>query len=377
VEKLNGVRIEPEVRIAGRLYALTHDITHVPFGHTLEDEFGFFERHDANSDRLDRLVGSASSELGEVLRKSDPGRVTIELLRGDRPAQWAFLDEIVSGVTGADVLDYVDRDSHYCGLDHKIDSAIFRQFELHETPGQAAKKLVSVVGGKYGTRTDRSFAVEAVLRERYAMFLKVYTHTAKVAASVLLGKAIHAALSQRNRRLRPEELEGLGDETLLDLLAKRSPSGWWINQLKTRRFPRGVYRAALLTEKNRNVSAYQDERGRLDGLGLLSPEGRHEMEVELAKRAKVDPQHIAIYCPIKAPGFQRVEHWTKNSSDDMPSLIEVTGEYIQRHLGLWDLWVFVIDQQESRVRNTVAEAAQNQFGRPNMITVNRRQGRLF
>jgi hypothetical protein len=225
VEKQNGVRIEPEIRIAGRLYALTHDITHVPFGHTLEDELGLFERHDSNSDRLGRLIDSASSSLGVALRKTDAGRVVIGLLHGNPSPQWEFLDELVSGVTGADVLDYVDRDSHYCGLDHKIDSAIFRQFELQEIPGLPAKKLVSLVGGKYGVRTDRSFAVEAVLRERYAMFLKVYTHSAKVAASVLLGKATYAALNPpRGKKLRQDELEVLGDETLLDLLAKRSVS---------------------------------------------------------------------------------------------------------------------------------------------------------
>ena len=61
VEKQNGVRIEPEIRIAGRLYALTHDVTHVPFVHTLEDELCFFERHDDNLDRLCRLIDSITS----------------------------------------------------------------------------------------------------------------------------------------------------------------------------------------------------------------------------------------------------------------------------------------------------------------------------
>lgn len=39
-----------------RAFALVHDVTHVAFGHTLEDELGLFTRHDKNIARLDRLV---------------------------------------------------------------------------------------------------------------------------------------------------------------------------------------------------------------------------------------------------------------------------------------------------------------------------------
>src|SRR4051794_14522164 len=51
-----------------RLAALIHDLPHVPFGHTLEDEFGLLRRHDEKLPRLDALL--KNSPIGECLRQS-------------------------------------------------------------------------------------------------------------------------------------------------------------------------------------------------------------------------------------------------------------------------------------------------------------------
>src|SRR5207253_5806571 len=51
-----------------RIYGLLHDITHIPFGHTLEDELGLFMRHDANPARINALLG-VDSQLGQILRE--------------------------------------------------------------------------------------------------------------------------------------------------------------------------------------------------------------------------------------------------------------------------------------------------------------------
>jgi HD superfamily phosphohydrolase len=54
--------------------ALLHDIGHVPFGHTLEDEFsGFFERHDSLvSHRVHEMLFGPESELNEVFSPDKP-----------------------------------------------------------------------------------------------------------------------------------------------------------------------------------------------------------------------------------------------------------------------------------------------------------------
>ena len=43
------------------IYALCHDITHIPFGHTIEDERRVFPRHDQNTARIDHFLGGPTS----------------------------------------------------------------------------------------------------------------------------------------------------------------------------------------------------------------------------------------------------------------------------------------------------------------------------
>ena len=46
VLRRGGAQIEPEQADAVALAALVHDISHLPFGHTFEDERKLFPRHD-------------------------------------------------------------------------------------------------------------------------------------------------------------------------------------------------------------------------------------------------------------------------------------------------------------------------------------------
>lgn len=127
IEQESGTRIDSETRHVARLYALTHDVSHIASGHTIEDELGFFERHDQNQGRYDRLL-SGDSELGKLLQTSEWGREVLRLLNpATSTDDRGVVDDMVSGVLGADVLDYIDRDSLNCGLDHRVDSAIYRQ----------------------------------------------------------------------------------------------------------------------------------------------------------------------------------------------------------------------------------------------------------
>ncbi|MCR6484016.1 protein kinase [Amycolatopsis sp. OK19-0408] len=379
IEERDGLRIEPEIRLTARLYALTHDITHIPFGHTLEDELGIFERHDQNRPRAGRLLGKSTSQVGKLLKQSESGRLLLdEFIEGEELG--SLHSELVSSVAGADVLDYIDRDSYFCGLQHQVDSAIFRQFRLHATPNADDSRLISLIGGKYGLRIDREFAVETILKERYALFLKVYTHSAKIAASALLGKALFHA-TEGSRRLREEDIEQLGDETLLQRLvtSQKPVVTWSASQVRNRILPRGVYRAVLLPENSRDQHAYNDKHAWLEAKNLISPHGRHKMEQELARRAGLEPQQVIVYCPPKAPGYRQVEHWVSKSREESPTRqgSELGGDIARKHLGLWEMWVFIVGVRDNDKRTKLADHAQDIFGMQNLINVYRRQGRLF
>ncbi|MFD7678469.1 protein kinase [Streptomyces sp. NPDC060187] len=385
MEEQEGINIPAELRLAARMYALTHDVTHIPCGHTIEDELGLFSRHDENLVRLDRLVSSTESQLGKELRSTGPGLVALELLRASESSTQTIITDLVSSVTGADVLDYIDRDAYFCGLEHRIDSAIFRQFRLGATSHADDSRLISLVGGKYGLRIDRELAVVTILKERYAMFLKVYTHSVKTAASALLGKALYRAIKRGSLRgsqlLREEQFDWFGDETLLDRLCNFSiPTvSRAANQIRVRDLPHGVYRAEMLGNQSRNAQAYADRQQWLADQGLTDPRSRAEVEQELAEAAKLDESQVIVYCPPKAPGYRQVEHWVVEDDDRSRSKqvqrVDL-GDVGREHLGLWELWVFAANVDDEKKRQRLAAFAQDRFGMANMINVNRRQGRL-
>jgi HD superfamily phosphohydrolase len=360
IEYQEGVKVDDELRLIARLYALTHDVTHIPFGHTIEDELSFFDRHDSNGPRIDRLVFSPASQLGHLLKQNETGRAVLKLFEPEfRARPDGVIYDLVSGVTGADVLDYVDRDAYFCGLDHRIDSAIFRQFRLQPVTKGRDSRLISMVGDEYGLRVDREYAVEHLLAERYALFLKIYTHRSKLAASALLAKGLSEAINPvtgGRPQFREEQFEKLGmtDDVILDRMVQMRPPRqgsrfpvvqWAAEQILQRKLPRAAYRAVPLYDRSeRKDDIYRHLRTRLmEEHGLFDPRQRALLEQELAKRAKLQPHQVMVYCPAKAPGYQRAEHWVASTRDTSPIRTRpgFGSDVAARHLGLWELWVFL------------------------------------
>lgn len=388
IEDRDGVVIEDDLRLISRLYALTHDVTHIPFGHTLEDEFGFFPRHDSNMHRAERLVLSPQSELGGVLRENEIGRAVLALFE-DKPEETSTaVADLVSGITGADVLDYIDRDATYCGLDHRVDSAIFRQFQLQPIrKDEEQKRLVSMVWGQYGVRIDREEAVEGVVHERYKMFSKVYTHRTKIEASALLAKGLGEAIRPVERSTRPslreEDLEQISftDGAVLDWMrrSKRGTIRQTAEQLLRRQLPQGAYRARLLGEEKLGwvQHRYLDRQDWLREKGLLDPATRAVIEVEIADAAKLKAHEVMIYSPGRAPGHKRIDYWVTTSRHASPAQKNYGEDFARRHLGLWQMWVFVAYGVSDERRRLVGDIVQDRFGLPNDIDADWRQGRLW
>src|ERR1043166_8699533 len=65
-----------------RVSALLHDITHIPFGHTLEDERRVLPRHDKDEERVDHFL--RASTVGRILKREGLQEKVIETLtRGE------------------------------------------------------------------------------------------------------------------------------------------------------------------------------------------------------------------------------------------------------------------------------------------------------
>lgn len=389
MEAIEGIRVESEARLVARLYALVHDATHIPYGHTIEDEFALFPPHDVNTDRINRLVLSQGSQLGQHLEQNEIGRhVRQHFDPSATVLQHGVIKELVGGSVGADLLDYIDRDAHYCGLDHRVDSALLRQFRLAARSTGADPRVVSLLHATYGLRTDREYAVEATMLERYALFLKVYTHRTKAKASALLGKALCLAMTTGESALiTEEEIEQMGDDELVSVLATRRRKR--VNdvaaQLLHRKLPTAVYRAHLLAEGERDDRNYDARVHELERKGsplcLFPAEARLDVEKQLAGEARgIGQDEVFVYVPRNAPGYKRAHgHWVVDDPSGTPrqARSDWFNRLRERHVGLWDLWVFVGGDADDATRKRLAMAAEERFGLANVIGLPRRQSRLW
>src|SRR6266516_8031276 len=89
-----------------RVAALLHDITHIPFGHTLEDERRVLPRHDKDDERTDYFLDQ--SAIANILAREGIQDAVIRTLKPG--ANYRF--DIAGGAISADLLDYLRRDTY-------------------------------------------------------------------------------------------------------------------------------------------------------------------------------------------------------------------------------------------------------------------------
>ena len=348
IEMREGYSFTEADRWTARLAALVHDVAHAPFGHTLEDELGFFHRHDKNQARLDRMFGARGAELPGILQATEIGRSAIDLMTGTTSVSLRWVQSLLSGSVGADVLDYVDRDSYYCGLDNRIDSAIYRRFTLDQAGATTAdgKEIIPRLYGNHGFRLDADYAVLSVLEARYAMFMKVYSHPVKTAAGAMLGKALVLASEASPHLFDEPSIELLGDEQLIDRLDMHGPEGTkrLVAFYRDRKLYRPAFRGEMMQDAKPTFSNYRERQAKYSRLGLFDPAKRLELEREIAGEGGVDADDIVLYAAPKAPGAKSVSQRVQQARGDMTVRDGVYSRHqdiFERHLALWSLYLFV------------------------------------
>jgi len=160
-----------------RLAGLLHDIGHGPFSHLFEEIFE--EKRKISHEDLGRDI-ILKTEIGDIISKNgfDKNLIT-KLAFGDSKLQ--FMNEIISGVLSADIMDYLLRDGYFTGAEHaKID-----HHRLTHSLDVYKNKLA----------LDKSSLVnfETMMISRYQMFKAVYFHKTVRAGEVMLLEAMDLA----------------------------------------------------------------------------------------------------------------------------------------------------------------------------------------
>jgi len=183
-----------------RVAALLHDIGHGPFSHLFEEILQ--QRKKISHEEMGRRI-ILKTELGDILSKSGYDKKFItKLAFGDSKPQ--FMNQIISGILSADIMDYLLRDGYFTGAEHaKIDhKRITQSLEVYQ------KKLA--------LESSALYSFESMMHSRHQMFKAVYFHKTVRSAEVMLLESIRLADKELGlTSLNLDDYVKLTDESLL------------------------------------------------------------------------------------------------------------------------------------------------------------------
>lgn len=375
--------------------SLLHDLTHIPFGHTLEDEFwNLYIDHDAlfnprqiylwgreqyknisgiykafqegvhllpssfpnslrDPDRLLSLIhlivlyreehnfesGSMASfeeKIEEAIKDAKKAEESslmdskakedvtsfLSNLRSeyssftDHKLYEPFMTDFISNSICADLLDYLERDAMYTGLELKYDERILRAFVLErELPGspQSRCRLALKIVDRRVERTDMVTDVLNLMKMRHDLALKVYYHKTKAAASSMLVKALDLLGDRRPADI-PQNKENsminyrMGDEGLLETIHQQAKRMERSRSLDANEKRKGA-QAKKLVEDLRNRHLYKVlvllpykalEESDPDETIYKLRKRAHEISRTIAEKFRdsgLDGHHLLLYVP--------------------------------------------------------------------------------
>lgn len=214
--------INPEENLIIRLVALLHDVAHLPFGHTLEDEGKLFGnkkqwadelRKETISNHLKQIIVEKVktvfietgyediavekseeyySKIMDVLEAEESGEPKIKSLN------LPFMADIVGDTICADLLDYVNRDMFFSGLSSDgFDYTRLIKFFIIEIMDRKPRLVLKLYKNNDSLRLDLLSDILDLLRKRYLIAEKLYYHHAKIVTSAMIIEMMELALKSR------------------------------------------------------------------------------------------------------------------------------------------------------------------------------------
>lgn len=175
--------------LMARLTGLLHDVGHAPFSHTGgQSLFEGTLRHENYSAAI-----IDNTEIGQLIDEQLEDRgiaksEVVALLRdGVVPLGCAFLHQLLDSAYDVDKMDYVLRDSHYCGVEYGTFDIrrLIATLTLYEEDG----------GLVLAVEDDGYHTLEALVIARYFMFTQVYFHAVRRANDLILTDFIQELLA--------------------------------------------------------------------------------------------------------------------------------------------------------------------------------------
>lgn len=338
-----------------RIAALLHDVTHMPFGHNIEDQTGLFERHDTPR-RIE--LGLTAGELGRRLRALGVSEQVMGILDTGPAASTVppYWKQIISDTICSDIFDYLKRDAYYTGLQLAYDPRLIESFRVDRASGN----LFLDVEKRGLVREDVLSEIVRMLEARYYFSERVYYHHAKIAAGALVAKAVEYAIVSGAHR--EEDFYSTTDESLIALLERcdydrgdlRDRARGLLARLRSRRLMKraGVFPLYVNAEVQQSL------------LDRFFAKGRHAARLEAERRVEAAATRtlgraveVLFYCParkmqlkearihVRFPGASGVRPLFE-FADRVPRLKDLEASY----RNLWKFYVLSSETEPKAIR---------------------------
>jgi HD superfamily phosphohydrolase len=167
-----GTVITEEEEIAVKAAILLHDIGHGPYSHALEHVVVKGVHHEA-----------LSLQIMHEMNAAFDGQLTLAIQIFTGAYHKPFLHQLISGQLDVDRMDYLSRDSFFCGVSEGVIGY------------DRILKMLVVVDGQLMIEEKGIYSVEKFLVARRQMYWQVYLHKTVLSAEKMLVKILERARS--------------------------------------------------------------------------------------------------------------------------------------------------------------------------------------
>ena len=192
---------------------LLHDIGHYPFSHTLEELVPFFVLHEQ---RARQIILNQDGPIYDILQQQfqvDPIRVAnvidYQNTRVHLPEDDLLLANILSGTLDPDKIDYLLRDSLFCGV--PFGESVNRDRLASSIKFDPAHQRLAITSKGVS-------AVEALIFTNYLMYRNVYWHHGVRSASAMFKRSVQEILLHPDNELNVEDFHKFTEGELISVL---------------------------------------------------------------------------------------------------------------------------------------------------------------
>jgi len=172
-----------------RYSALLHDVGHGPFSHVSEAVLNKYFKN-TNEEKIHEQITQklieSDKELKDILAP-DEIKMIIGLLNG-KDVDYSIMKEIVSGPLDADKMDYLQRDSYFCGVKYGI-------FDLHRLIN-TLESYPDGIDKHMANKFDGLNSLEQFVLAKYYMTQQVYRHKVRILSDSMIVRGLELGIEK-------------------------------------------------------------------------------------------------------------------------------------------------------------------------------------